>query len=346
MDTEIELKFLVSPALIARLPALLTRHEIRKHDQKTLANTYFDTPNLRLSQLKAGLRTRRQHDKLEQTLKLAGSQVGGLHQRPEYNVDITEPLPNLSLFPAQVWPADFNLDQVQAELLPLFSTDFVRERWIIKLENTELELALDLGEVRTGEVKAQSLIEPIQELELELVSGEVSGLFTLAEQLLEYGGMRLSAVSKAQRGYRLAGLAPESKLQFLSLNANAEKSQLERLGQGLAHWQHHEQGVLEGLARLGTEHLGIEHLSTEQVDQNHLAAWLNELRVGVKLVEKVLTELNANAEELRLTAWLNELVWLDTQLQAKQAMDDLCYSARYGRLVLQLTHYLYAEGGH
>ena len=326
MNTEIELKFLVTPAFIGRLPSLLADHEIRVHDQTSLANTYFDTATLSLSKLKAGLRIRRQNDHLEQTLKLAGSQVGGLHQRPEYNVNITESPPDLSLFPAHIWPSDFPLAQVQADLQPLFSTDFVRQRWIIQLDHTELELALDVGEVRAGEASSAPLSEPIQELELELSSGEVGGLFSLAEQLLKYGGMRLSAVSKAQRGYRLAGLAPAPRRQSLDINAYGELSQLERLGQGLAHWQHHEQGVLD--------------------NQTDKAAWLEELRLGLGWVEQSLSALNAAVEDLTLTGWLNELAWLRIQLQAAPVANDLFYSARYGRLVLQLTRYLYIHRRH
>ncbi|ART82073.1 hypothetical protein CBP31_05085 [Oceanisphaera profunda] len=334
MNTEIELKFLVSPALVSRLPALLARHEICQHDQKTLANTYFDTPSLALGRMKAGLRIRNQNGKLEQTVKLAGSQVGGLHQRPEYNVDLAEPQPDLALFPAHIWPADFVLAQVQADLQPLFSTDFLRQRWVVKFNETEIELAFDTGEVRAGKEQ-----DPIQELELELVNGEVADMFAFAELLLHEGGLRLYAVSKAQRGYCLAGLSAGPQLQALTLVAGTalletvlpeteqdKRALLSRLAQGVEHWQHHEQGALS---------------STDQKDD-----WLGQVRIGVALVEQSLVSLNKKAPESAQVAWLEELTWLQAQLQTEKLSDELFYSPRYGRLLLQLTHYLYAEGGH
>lgn len=333
MNTEIELKFLLSPELVSRLPALLARHEICLHDQKTLANTYFDTPSLALGRMKAGLRIRNQNGKLEQTVKLAGSQVGGLHQRPEYNVDLAEPQPDLARFPAQIWPADFVLAKVQADLQPLFSTDFLRQRWIVKFNETEIELAFDTGEVRAGKEQ-----DPIQELELELVNGEVADMFAFAELLLHEGGLRLYAVSKAQRGYYLAGLSAGPQLQTLTLAPDTDLSEaalpeteqdkrilLSRLAQGVEHWQHHEQGWLG---------------STDQKDD-----WLGQVRVGVALVKQSLASLNSTSESV-LAGWLEDLTWLQAQLQTEQLSDELFYSPRYGRLLLQLTHYLYAEGGH
>lgn len=331
MNTEIELKFLVSAALVAQLPNLLSRYNIRQHDQNTLSNTYFDTPNLALGNLKAGLRIRGKNGHLEQTLKLAGSQVGGLHHRPEYNVDLTRAAPDLSQFPDHIWPPDFALAQVQAQLQPLFSTDFVRERWLVKFKDTEIELAFDVGEVRAGEN-----IAAIQELELELVSGEVSELFTFAEQLLAQGGLRLSAVSKAQRGYLLAVFGAKPQLQSLTLVNNSPLPDSSvwpsLLGQGVEHWQHHEQGWLEA--------------HTSDVSSEQKSAWRAEICAGVDLVAQSVMSLNTSAPTPALAAWNADLAWLQSQLQDASLTDELFYSARYGRLLLQLTHYLYAKGSH
>ena len=321
MNTEIELKFLVSPEFVGLLPTLLAGYNVNHQDQKTLANTYFDTPDLALGRMKAGLRIRCQNGRLEQTIKLAGSQVGGLHQRPEYNIDLTVAEPDLSLFPAEIWPIDFSVSQVQAQLRPLFSTDFVRERWLIRVNDTVIELALDQGEVRSGLQQ-----EAIQELELELVSGEVAGLFALAEQLLSQGGLRLSDVSKAERGYRLAGLAAGPQLQALTFSseppAHDKPALLPMLAQGVAHWQHHEQGVLMEDAALEKE------------------PWLAQVRIGIDLVAQSLALLPKDAPDL-----LQELAWLQAQLREAQVpVNELFYGARYGRLLLQLTRYLYEQG--
>ena len=63
-----------------------------------------------------------------------------------------------------------------------------------------MELALDEGEIVAGEASA-----PIREAELELVSGEVVGVYALARLLFPTGPVRFSPENKAALGYRLAG---------------------------------------------------------------------------------------------------------------------------------------------
>ncbi|MEK5777976.1 CYTH domain-containing protein, partial [Acinetobacter nosocomialis] len=75
---------------------------------------------------------------------------------------------------------------------PLFSTDFARERWVIQEGKSEIEIALDRGEVKAGEHQ-----EPICELELELLAGETTDLLRLAHRLLESGVLRQGSLSKA-----------------------------------------------------------------------------------------------------------------------------------------------------
>lgn len=326
MDTEIELKFLVTSEVSQQLPNLLQPYRIRQYDQKKLANTYFDTANLALSSIKAGLRIRRQGDLLEQTVKLAGSQIGGLHQRPEYNVPITVEQPDLALFAAHIWPTGFDISATQAALQPLFSTDFLRTRWVIDICDTQIELALDNGEVRAG-----SQCIPIREVELELVHGQVSDLFVLAEQLVKAGGWRLCAVSKAQRGYRLAELSPVSTPQPLTLRtplaqANTPALLLQSVQQGIAHWQHHEEG---GLA-------------APTLDE----AWLSPWREGVSLVLNTLQQ-GADQRLIEINKHrLDDLLWLQQQLAKltdHTQLTALCYSPRYSGLMLEITHWLFKQ---
>ena len=84
MDTEIELKFLVSEKVITQLPALITQFakKVTNYPARNLLNAYFDTPSRELRALDIGLRTRCCDNECEQTIKLAGQVVGGLHQRP------------------------------------------------------------------------------------------------------------------------------------------------------------------------------------------------------------------------------------------------------------------------
>lgn len=361
MDTEIEIKFLVSRDITDALPELLQSYQILKHDRRHLANTYYDTPDLALRRMDAGLRIRSQDGALEQTIKLAGSQVGGLHQRPEYNVALSLGQPDLARFPVHIWPAGVDPAALQQALQPLFCTDFVRRRWLLAGDGTEIELALDEGEVRAGERR-----EPIRELELELVRGDASLLFELAETLVRQGGLRLGAVSKAQRGYRLAGLSPMPRLRALApadLRAEdaCEQAMVTLLHQGLRHWQYHEDGWM----------------TTSGID------WLVQLREGAALVHQILLMFGELVSHRINSGWIDDLLWLQqqlswldraqmlahltadrghylrrldcqkallaelAQLQARlpdeEQLRELFYGARYGRLLLRLTHWLYRQ---
>ena len=200
MSTEIELKYLVlSESVSKKISTLLTKQKLDfTHKFKTLTNCYFDTANLALRKLDMGLRVRGNGEQLEQTIKTAGIVVGGLHQRPEYNVDIEHSFPRLTLFPREIWPTNQNVEQLQSELISLFNTDFTRETWLVELNGSVIELAFDQGEINSQGQQAL-----ICELELELVSGQRDELFVLAGLLFSSLELRPGIQSKAKRGYQL-----------------------------------------------------------------------------------------------------------------------------------------------
>lgn len=66
------------------------------------------------------------------------------------------------------------------------------------IDKTEVELAYDRGEVRT-----ETLSEPIHEIELELKKGSVESLKKLAEQCVQQLLVQYHDESKAHCGYRL-----------------------------------------------------------------------------------------------------------------------------------------------
>jgi triphosphatase len=207
MNTEIELKYLIiNNNVVDGINELLEKQSLSfKQSHLSLANCYFDTANLKLRQLDMGLRVRVTNGAIEQTIKTSGTVVAGLHQRPEYNVTIMNKEPNLALFPAEIWANERDNDQftglerLQAELIPLFATDFERVIWLITNENgSQIELAFDLGCITV-----EGASESICELELELVSGETKDLFVLAQLLADNFLLRPGIKSKAARGYAL-----------------------------------------------------------------------------------------------------------------------------------------------
>lgn len=242
METEIELKFFVSPEFSSQLLRKISEFKILQQSRRELGNIYFDTPDQILRQHDIGLRVRRYDDVFVQTLKTAGRVVAGLHQRPEYNAETNSTEPDLSLHPVEAWPDNFDVEQVQKQLSPLFSTDFVRQQWLVAMpDGSQVELAFDQGEVR-----ANGKTFPICEVELELKSGQTDALFTLARELCTEGGMRLGNLSKAARGYRLAAdyqgdtVKPLDNVQ-LSDNESVESVFVKTLEHALEHWHFHEQ---------------------------------------------------------------------------------------------------------
>lgn len=205
MTTEIELKYFISasetPALAQQITTWLTAHHLdfQYHENK-LSNEYFDTKNFDLRKMDIGLRIRACNGKYEQTIKTAGKVESGLHQRSEYNIDLTSNALALALFPTHIWPENYNIDALQAQLQVLFSTHFTRQAWLIKQANSVVELALDKGEISTPLSHQTS---KIHELEIELISGEQQALFSLAEQLKTLVNIEPGNLSKAARGYAL-----------------------------------------------------------------------------------------------------------------------------------------------
>ncbi|WP_413472276.1 inorganic triphosphatase [Shewanella baltica] len=216
MNAEIELKLFFLPiyqeSLINKLDSL---DNAVPQGKRRLANGYFDTPDLQLRQWDMGLRVRGYDAHREQTIKTAGQVVGGIHSRPEYNVTIQADSPDLSLFPASIWPVDADLAATQAQLTCIFHTDFYRRAWHVQIDNSVVEVALDIGEIT-----ANGQQEALCELEFELLSGDTEALLKLAMQVASVVPVRLGKASKAQRGYRLAGKAKPldlTELEFLPL---------------------------------------------------------------------------------------------------------------------------------
>ncbi len=215
MTTEVELKYLVlCDDAAAKITALLTDKKITyKQSTTQLSNCYFDTIELALRHKDMGLRVRESDSFIEQTIKTAGKTVGGLHQRPEYNVTINKRFPELALFPENIWSSSQSVDVLQEQLIALFTTDFLRTKWLVTLnEYTQVEVVFDQGKISS---KGQSV--DILEIELELVTGDISALFSLAELFFDVLDVRPGIKSKAARGYALYHEKPVKEYEFATL---------------------------------------------------------------------------------------------------------------------------------
>ncbi len=251
METEIELKFFVLSSAAKEIQKKIASFNVFNQAQRSLSNIYYDTSDYKLRQHDIGLRVRCFDNVCVQTLKTAGRVVAGLHQRPEFNTEIEFSTPDLSLIPKDAWPADLKISQISEQLIPLFSTDFERKEWLVTMpDGSELEIAFDLGHVTFSEDQTDHICE----VEIELKSGQMDALFTLARELVEYGGLRLGNLSKAARGYRLAMGYNGDEIKSLSFvqvsnNMNIEQAFIKALEHALSHWHYHEQIYVERAER-------------------------------------------------------------------------------------------------
>ena len=195
---EIELKIRLASENVAKMQAWLNGLPNAAHHQVVLGNTYYDTPDRFFAHEQMGLRVRTENTRYEMTLKTAGKVVDGVHIRPEYNLPLNEPRPDFAQLNAHFQLGFENATQINAELLPTFSTDFTRHIWLVRYQQSQIEIALDQGNIRNplGECK-------ICELEFELKTGQLKDILALIAQMPVMQGIWFSDLSKAQRGYYL-----------------------------------------------------------------------------------------------------------------------------------------------
>jgi triphosphatase len=218
--SEVELKFDLAPqahAAFGRLPALAGA----KPRTVRLHAIYFDTPDFELRRREMALRLRRVGRRWIQTLKAGRSGAGGLHAREEWEVD--RPGPTLDLDALAGTPMD-EAREAASRLGEVFTVDMRRTTWELEVSpGNRLEVALDRGEVRHG-----SLVEPVSEVEIESLSGDPLAVFELAGQLMQPEGgapaLLPSAITKAQRGYRLANAEAPGPVRASAARLDADMS--------------------------------------------------------------------------------------------------------------------------
>lgn len=166
--------------------------------EQHLVSYYYDTIDLALAQQGYALRILKYEGQYIQTLKGGGKVEGALHEREEWQSVITS---------NQVEPKKVALTYIrqilekaieEQTLQQLFVTDFTRICWDITIDTTVIELAIDQGVIRKGTKTAD-----IFELEIELISGELSVMNELCYSIEQAITLNAQAKSKAERAYAL-----------------------------------------------------------------------------------------------------------------------------------------------
>ena len=200
-NTEIELKLLLSKEDLERLLTLdFMVQAVREGSRKVrhLVSTYYDTQELTLKEHGIAYRVRDKGDgSFEATVKTQKQSAGGLSERLELNLPLAEAQPVLDGFAA------LGLGFELSELAPcgvqaLFTADVQRITYILDYAGAVCELAIDKGAIRCGE-KSDS----IDEVEIELLEGEVQALLELKERIAAAVTLRAEERSKFARGLAL-----------------------------------------------------------------------------------------------------------------------------------------------
>ena len=195
MAREIELK-LSLPADEQRrfLRSNLLQHASSRSSER-LVNIYYDTPDLALHCNGIALRLRQSRRRWLQTVKCAGISHGGLSSRPEWETPYGGQFDFTCIDDSATRKL---LDRFKSRLVPVFETNFLRTTWKVQEADTALIVALD-----RGTIVANSKPETISELEIEIDTGSVDAIFSLADHLAAAFTLTPGSRSKAERGYRL-----------------------------------------------------------------------------------------------------------------------------------------------
>lgn len=286
MDHEIELKFLIAPeasnAVLARLEG---REAVRQLDA-----TYFDTPEHALRKAGFGLRVRDGENGRKQTLKSASS--GGVFARGEWESAVEGPEPDRALLAETPAAKVINGDA----LTPVFAANVKRVIRLVERDGAVIEAALDQGELLADERRAA-----VSELELELKAGAPRVLFDLARDLAAHAPLRLSLVSKAERGYALALDEPDGPRPEAPLDLDATTG--------------------EALQALGRTALCRLCAAAEALRARPGPERVHKLRVAARRFRSLLSTFKPLAGDPAAQQVKAELKWLADELGAARGLD-------------------------
>lgn len=261
---EVELKFQIPEA---RRNALLKALDPKKSKIIQLKAKYYDTETRLLSQHGVALRQRLEGTRWIQTLKAAGK--SHLH-RFEHNYDLGEleqaPQLDLSIYEHDAEAQQILKNALQNSQEPLklqFETDIQRTFRVIQFQETDIEVSLDVGEVRTGTAQRE-----MHEVEFELKSGSVQSLLAFSFEWVKKYQLWLDVRSKAEIGNLLAmtqkvSPAKSAKEFTLSKKDPANKNLRLLIAQQLQH-------LLPNIAAISAVVSEKEHIQQAQIALDHL----------------------------------------------------------------------------
>ena len=269
---EVELKFQIPEA---RRNAILKAIDPKKSEIIHLQAKYYDTEDRQLAQHGVALRQRLEGTRWIQTLKAGGK--SHLH-RFEDNIDLgeLEQAPTLDMTHYQNNPEALTIlnnaltNSTQALNLR-FETDIQRTCRVIQFEDAEIEISLDIGEVRTDSARQE-----IHEVEFELKSGSVQSLLAFSFEWVKKYQLWLDVRSKAEFGNLLITQQKVSPAQLTKeIQFNKKDSADLNLRLLVANQLQH---LLPNIAAISAQVAEPEHIQQAQTALHHLHLSLSLFR--------------------------------------------------------------------
>ena len=261
---EVELKFQIP---VARRTALLKALDPKKSQQIQLQAKYYDTTDRQLARHGVALRQRLEGTRWVQTLKAAGKShierfehnhdLGELTASPELDLDIYKKFPEAGTILSNALGNQFNQLQLQ------FETDIARTLRVIDYEDTQIEVSLDIGQIRTQDAEQE-----VHEVEFELKNGSIQHLLAFSFEWVKKYQLWLDVRSKAEIGNLLAtsqrvSPATLSKEFQISKKDSASKTMCSLIAQQMQH-------LLPNIAAIAAQVAEQEHIDQARLALDHL----------------------------------------------------------------------------
>lgn len=200
-DSEIELKLLIEPGLLAGFnnAHVIAAHARNKGTKRHLKSVYYDTKKRVLWRNGLTLRVRQVGARFVQTVKAQQTEAtDDPLRRGEWETAVPSLAPDLALALPFI-PEKLRDGLTQDKLETVFVSDIHRHQRLLDLPSGTIEVAFDHGVLTAGE---RTLA--VDEIELELKGGSTAAIYETAQRLAEHGRLRPSIRSKSARGFDLA----------------------------------------------------------------------------------------------------------------------------------------------
>lgn len=214
MESELKLNFPDQTALYQTVSSSWFKDAIQKQNEcdEEYENRYFDTRDRALREKKISIRVRRINgEKYLHTVKLGGKSEAGFSRRYEWNQEFDSADFHIRSF---LEKAKYGEDPVEVlsealekidetQLCEICQTRFTRKIIQAKYKESFCEICLDVGSCIAGCKSA-----PICEMEIELISGNITDMIELGKMVTGHTDAEPSDVSKLARCLALMNEEP------------------------------------------------------------------------------------------------------------------------------------------